>query len=112
MKDFESMVDQVSANVVAKLVRWDKEKSAKELHREYLSEEGLNVKGKSKLQELQDARHKIALEAEDPELQLKAIESSIAMAAGSEKITLNNNTQNNFSFGELLKQIKSEENGQ
>lgn len=100
MSKFENQVELLTDQALNHLRRWDKEKAAKEVVRDYLNEEGLIVKSGSKLQELLDERHRLALMAEDDEIKLKAINSSLAMAAGPEKVT---NVQNNqFNFGDFL----------
>jgi hypothetical protein len=100
MSDFQTQVEVLKDQALAKMRRWSDEQSAKKIHREYLSEEGMFVKSGSRLEELLDERHRIALTAAEPEVRLKAINSSLDMAAGSEKIT---NIQNNhYDFGDFL----------
>lgn len=96
--DFESRVEIYQERILAKLRKWDKEKAAEEIHREYLSEEGLYTKSSSKLEELLDERHKLALTADDPNIRMRAIDSSLAMASGPKtKIVATQNNQYNFS---------------
>ena len=104
MSEFENSVEQSKDKALSVLREWKKEESAKEIQRKYLSSQGIKYKDRSKLEELLDERHNLALCAEDENVRLKAIDSSIAMAAGSEKIT---NVQNNqYNFGEFLNSIK------
>ncbi len=107
MSDFLSNVETMRDRALNKLRDWEKQKAAREVMREYLSEEGMLVKSNSKLNELLDARHQIALqEAHDPEVRLKAINASLEMAAGNEKVT---NVQNNqFNFGKFLNDLPEE----
>src|SRR6267154_2761826 len=107
MSDFEIKVREVQEKALAILRRWDKEKLAKEIMREYLSEEGMLDKSKTKLDELLDQRHKLALSAIDENIKLKAIDSGIAMAAGSEKMAAVQNNQ--YNFGDFLNTIKDKD---
>ena len=104
MSEFETTVDSVANSVVAKMRRWEKEQAAKEIAREFLSEEGLNPEKGSKLSELLEERHRIALNSPDELIRLKAIDSALQMAAGSEKIVATQNNQ--FNFGEFLNKLK------
>lgn len=104
MSDFQLQVELIRDKAIEKLRKWDRDKAAREVMREYLSEEGLVVKSGSKLEELLESRHRLAVdEKTDPEIRLKAINASLEMAAGSEKVT---NVQNNqFNFGDFLNKI-------
>lgn len=103
MSEFETQIEVHRENAVVKLRKWQQEQSAKEVMRDYLSEEGMYTKSDTKLAELLDERHRIALNAEDDNTRLKAIDSAIASAAGSEKV---GNVQNNqFNFGDFLDKI-------
>lgn len=104
MSDFESKVELYRDNVVAKLRQWDKEASAKDVMRDYLSEDGMLVKSNTKLDELLAERHRIALESEDEGIRLKAIDSSLSMAAGPEKVVATQNNQ--YNFGDFLNKLK------
>ncbi len=102
--DFQTQVEVIRDKAVEKLRKWGRDQAAKEVQREYLSEQGLIVKSGTKLEELLDERHRIALGSPDPEVRLKAINASLEMAAGSEKVT---NVQNNqYNFGKFLDNIK------
>lgn len=103
MSDFQLQVEHIRDRAVKVLRKWERDKAAREVMRDYLSEEGLLVKSGSKLEELLEERHRIALTAKDPEIKLKAINASLEMAAGSEKVT---NVQNNqYNFGDFLNKI-------
>jgi len=104
MSDFENKVEVIADRALAKLRKWDNEQAAKVVMRDYLSEEGYVNKDNSKLEELLEERHKIALVAADPEIRLKAINSSLDMAAGNEKG--GNTTNNQFNFGDFLNNVK------
>lgn len=100
---FEDQVEVYRENVVIKLRKWNQENSAKEVMRDYLSEDGMITKSDTKLAELLDERHRIALTAEDPSIRLKAIDSAVGMAAGSEKVVATQNNQ--FNFGDFLNNL-------
>ena len=74
--------------------------------RNYLSEDGLYVKSNTKLNELLDERHRIALNSEDDLIRLKAIDSSLNMASGNEKVVATQNNQ--FNFSDFLNNIKEQ----
>lgn len=105
MSDFQSDLADNTSKAVTILRKWHNEKAAKVVQREYLSEQGLKFKESTKLEELLDARHNMGLdETLDPEVRLKAINASLEMAAGSEKIT-NVNTNTQINFGDYLDKI-------
>lgn len=103
MSDFDDEVSVYTKNVVATLRKWDEDTSAKKVMREFLSENGVVTKSSSKLDELLEERHKLALFSEDENVKLKAIESSLAMASGSEKNV--GVTNNQFNFGDFLNKL-------
>lgn len=107
MSDFQTNVEIHREKALKKLRQWSDEDSAKKVMRSYLSEEGLYVKSGSKLDELLEERHKLALTAEDENVKLKAIDSALAMAAGNEKIVATQNNQ--FNFGDFLNGLKKDE---
>ena len=97
MSDFETEVELIRNNALNKLRQWNEEDVAKKVMRNYLSEDGLYVRSNTKLNELLDERHRIALNSEDDLIRLKAIDSSLNMAAGNEKVVATQNDQYNFS---------------
>jgi len=106
MSDFLREVEVIRDKAIAKLRTWRDEEAASRVQRKYLNEEGLVVKSGSKLEELLEERHRIALQSLDPEVRLKAINASLEMAAGSEKVTNVQNNQYNFdNFGDFLNKI-------
>lgn len=107
MSDFQTQVEVIRENAVRKLRQWSDEESAKNVMRKYLSEEGLITKSGSKLEELLEERHKLAINASDENVKLKAIDSSLQMAAGSEKIVATQNNQ--YNFGDFLNNLKKDE---
>lgn len=102
MSEFQDKVAQVKEQAIAKLRRWDKEKAATEILREYLGEEGLN--GQSNLDNLLTRMKGIALHAEDLEVSRKATKDLLEMAAGASKVNVQNNSQ--YNFGDFLKELK------
>lgn len=98
--NFQDKVEILTDQALDRLRKWDRDKAAKEVMREYLNEEGMVTKSGSKLTELLDERHRMALNSVDEAVKLKAIDSALTMAAGNEKVT---NVQNNqFNFGKFL----------
>ena len=104
MSDFQGRVEVFQEKALAKLRKWNNEQAAKEVMREYLSEEGIYTKSETKLDELLNERHRLALTAVDESVKLKAIDSSLAMAAGNEKVVATQNNQ--YNFGDFLNNIK------
>lgn len=104
MSDYQGEVAKQADQMLCRMRRWDKEQGAKEIMREYLGEQGLRYKDKTKLQELLDERHNMALCSEDENVKLKAIDSALNMAAGNEKNATVNNTQINI--GNFLNELK------
>lgn len=104
MSEFQTIVRIKTDQALARMRKWDKEQAAKEVMRDYLSEEGLITKSGSKLEELLEQRHRIAISAVDPEVRLKAINSSLEMASGNDKV--NNQTNIQFNLGDFVNGLK------
>lgn len=104
MSEFENKVDIYRDNALKKLRQWRKEDAAKDIMRDYLNQEGMVVKSGSKLEELLDERHRIALMAVDDNIKLKAIDSALNGAAGNTKD--GGGDTNNNQFNIYLNSIK------
>ncbi len=103
LDNFQDNVELLTNKALTNLRIWKKKEDAEDIIREYLSEEGMITKSSSKLQELLDEKHRMALSSTDEPTKLKAIDSSLAMAAGNRKMI---GTQNNqFNFGKFLDDI-------
>jgi hypothetical protein len=100
-KEIELIREKVAKNLLV----WQEEQAATKVHREYLNSEGMYSKDNTKLKEILDERHRLALTAEDAEVRRKTINDIVVSAAGNPKITAN--IQNNqYNLGDFFNNVE------